>query len=392
MVAALLPGMRVLVTGGAGFIGSFVVDRLLALGHEVRVLDNLDPQVHARGLPAYLPPQAEFLVGDVRERGQCVKALEGVDVVVHAAAAVGVAQSLYRVEHYVDVNVRGTATLLECLVERQRPLRKLVVLTSMTGYGEGVYRRRSDGRLLRVGIRTEREIERWGWEPVCPETGEPLEPIPTPESAELMARNVYALTKRYQEELALSLGAVHKFPVVCLRMFNVYGPRQSLSNPYTGVLAIFLSRLLGGQSPIIYEDGLQTRDFISVHDVVDAILTVMESSALDGEVINIGSGIPRSIAEVARTLATLARVPEIEPTITCQFRRGDVRHCTADLTRARQLLGFEPRVTWEEGLAELVRWCREAFAADRFDQAEQELRARGLLSERLGPEGRTSSL
>jgi len=384
--------MRVLVTGGAGFIGSFLVDRLLALGHKVRVLDNLDPQVHPHGLPPYLAPQAELLVGDVRERGQCVKALEGVDVVVHAAAAVGVAQSLYRVEHYVDVNVRGTATLLECLVERPHPLRKLVVLTSMTGYGEGVYRRRSDGRLLRVGIRTEGEIERWGWEPVCPETGEPLEPNSTPESAELMARNVYALTKRYQEELALSLGTVHKFPVVCLRMFNVYGPRQSLSNPYTGVLAIFLSRLLARQPPVVYEDGLQTRDFISVHDVVDAILAAMASSALDGEVINIGSGVPRPIGGVARTLATLARVPEIEPTITCQFRLGDVRHCTADLTRARQLLGFEPRVTWEEGLAELVRWCQEAFAADRFDQAEQELRARGLLSERLGSEGRTSSL
>ncbi|MDE2059739.1 MAG: NAD-dependent epimerase/dehydratase family protein [candidate division NC10 bacterium] len=387
MVAPLLPGMRVLVTGGAGFIGSFVVDRLLALGHEVRVFDGLDPQVHPRGVPVYLSSGAELLTGDVRNRGQCAKALEGVEVVVHAAAAVGVAQSLYRVEHYVDVNVRGTATLLQCIAERQHPLRKVVVLTSMTGYGEGVYRRPSDGRHMRVGIRSEGEIQRYGWDPVCPETKEPLEPVPTPEGAELMARNVYALSKRYQEELALSLGSVYRFPVVCLRMFNVYGPRQSLSNPYTGVLAIFLSRLMTGQPPIVYEDGLQTRDFVSVHDVVDAIVAAIASPAADGEVINIGSGVPQSIGEVARVLANVAGVSSIKPTITGQFRRGDVRHCIADLSRARRLLGFTPKVTWEAGLMELARWCKAADAADRFDQADHELRARGLLSERLDAQG-----
>jgi len=378
--------MRVLVTGGTGFIGSFVVDRLLALGHTVRVLDSLDPQVHPHGLPPYLSSETELLVGDIRDRGRCAEALEDVEVVVHAAAAVGVAQSMYRVEHYVDVNVKGTATLLQCIAERQRPLRKLVVLTSMTGYGEGAYRRLSDGRCLRVGIRTEEEIRRWGWEPACQETGEPLESVPTPEGSELLARNIYALTKRYQEELALSLGAVYQFPVVCLRMFNVYGPRQSLSNPYTGVLAIFLSRLLAGQPPVVYEDGLQTRDFISVHDVVDAILLAIGSSAADGTVINIGSGVPRRIAEVARMLATVAGVPSIEPTITGQFRTGDVRHCIADLSKARQLLGFEPKVAWEAGLTDLVQWCKVASAVDRFDQADQELRARGLLTERLSTE------
>ena len=225
--------MQVLVTGGAGFIGSFLVDRLLTAGHQVRLLDNLDPQVH-HGRPSYLVPEAELLVGDVRNRQDCIKALEGVDALVHAAAAVGVAQSLYQIEHYVDVNVRGAATLLQCLAERRRPLAKLIVLTSMTGYGEGMYRRPSDGRLLRVGIRTEAEIRRSGWEPVCPETAEPLEPVPTPEWAALLAQNVYALTKRYQEELALSLRAVYDFPVVCLRMFNVYGPRQSPQQPVHG--------------------------------------------------------------------------------------------------------------------------------------------------------------
>ncbi len=380
--------MRVLVTGGAGFIGSFLVDRFLALGHEVRVLDCLDPQVHPHGCPSYLAPGAGLLVGDIRDRQQCSQALEGIDTVVHAAAAVGVAQSLYRVEHYVDVNVRGTATLLQCLTERRQRLAKLIVLTSMTGYGEGLYRRPSDGRLLRVCIRTEAEIRRSGWEPVCPETAEPLEPVPTPEGAELLARNPYALTKRYQEELALNLGSVHDFPVVCLRMFNVYGPRQSLSNPYTGVLAIFLSRLLAGQPPVVYEDGGQTRDFVSVHDVVDAVLGAIESRAADGEVINIGSGVPRRIRDVARTLAAVAEVPGIEPTITGQFRRGDVRHCAADTSRARQLLGFEPKVAWEKGLDELVRWCRGAISTDRFAQADQELRERGLLTVPMNSEGR----
>ena len=372
--------MRVLVTGGAGFIGSFVVERLVALGHEVRVLDSLDPQVHPAGRPAYLSPRADFVPGDVRDPKRCDEAVDGVETVIHAAAAVGVAQSLYRVEHFVDVNVKGTATLLEAILRRRTPLRKLVVLASMTGYGEGVYRRPSDGRLLRTGIRAEDQIRRWGWEPVCPETGEPLVPVPTPEDAALLARNVYALTKRYQEELALSMGAVYGFPVVCLRLFNVYGPRQSLSNPYTGVLAIFLSRLLAGQRPVVYEDGRQTRDFVSVHDAVDAIVAAIDSPAADGQVLNIGSAVARPIGELARLLARLVGAGGIEPEITGQFRAGDVRHCTADIARARRLLGFAPRVAFEEGVAELVAWARSAEHADRFGQADRELREHGLLA------------
>jgi len=382
--------MHVLVTGGAGFIGSFVVDRLLAAGHAVRVLDSLDPQVHPDGRPAYLAPGAELIVGDVRDRAGVERALDGIDAVVHAAAAVGVAQSLYKVEHYVDVNVRGTATLLDCLHRSQRP-RKLLVFTSMTGYGEGVYRRPSDGRVLRVGIRTEDDIARHGWEPVCPETGEPLEPAPTPEDSALLARNVYALTKRWQEELALSVGGVYGFPVVCLRLFNVYGPRQSLSNPYTGVLAIFLSRLLAGEQPVVYEDGGQSRDFISVHDVADTALLALETERADGAVLNLGSGELRRIGDIGRTLATLAGRDDLQPRVTGQFRRGDVRHCTADIGRASRTLGFAPRVAWEQGLRELLEWCRGTASSDHFVRAQGELERHGLLSGQLGSTGTRES-
>ena len=375
--------MRVLVTGGAGFIGSFAVEGLVAAGHSVRVLDSLDPQVHGPEPRPELPADVEFHRGDVRDRAACAAALDGIDAVVHCAAAVGVAQSLYRIDHYVDVNVRGTATLLETLVERRASLKKLVVPTSMTGYGEGVYRRPSDGRLVRVDIRTEEHIARHGWEPVCPETGEALEAAPTPEDAALLARNVYALTKRYQEELCLSLGAYYGFPVACLRLFNVYGPRQSLRNPYTGVLAIFLARLAAGERPVVYEDGGQTRDFVSVHDVVGAMLAALESEAADG-VVNIGSGVARRIVDVARDLGRAAGKGAVSPDITGQFRRGDVRHCTADLGRATALLGFAPRVEWSDGLAELVAWASEAGAVDDFARADHELRRYGLVSERIG--------
>jgi dTDP-L-rhamnose 4-epimerase len=369
---------RVLITGGAGFIGSFVAEHFLAAGSEVRILDNLDPQVHAHGAPAHVPPGAEFRCGDVRDRRAVAAALEGVDVVVHCAAAVGVAQSLYRVADYVDTNVRGTGVLLELICERSSRVDKLVVPTSMTGYGEGVYRRPSDGALVRVELRRDEDVETHGWEPVDPTTGEVLEPAPTPETAELKARNVYALTKRTQEDLALSLGEVYGFPVTCLRLFNVYGPRQSLSNPYTGVLAIFLSRLLSGSRPAVYEDGRQTRDFVSVHDVVRAVALALERSDARSAVFNVGSGVARTIADVARDLARILG-SDLEPEVSGRFRTGDVRHCYADLERSRALLRYEPREDWLGSLAEVVRWSRSAPVADRFEQADGELRARGLV-------------
>jgi dTDP-L-rhamnose 4-epimerase len=371
--------IRVVVTGGAGFIGSFVVDRLAADGHRVTIVDNLARQVHPDGPPAYLNPAARMITADLRDRAALRGALEEADAVVHCASAVGVGQSQYEVAHYTDVNVHGTGLLLELLLERRQTLQRLVVLTSMTEYGEGMYRRRSTAALLRVPIRSDDDVARHGWDPVAPDDGEVLDSVPTPEDAALQAANVYALTKRYQEELARSLGGFYNFPVVCLRLFNVYGPRQSLSNPYTGVLAIFLSRLLAGERPVVYEDGRQTRDFVSVHDVVDAIVLALESPAAVGQVLNIGSGVPQQIAGCAVRLAALLGRPGITPQVTGQFRRGDIRHCTADLTRARTCLGFVPRVSWEDGLAELIAWAKQAPSVDLTVRAQRELQERGIV-------------
>jgi dTDP-L-rhamnose 4-epimerase len=369
----------ILITGGAGFIGSFLADHFLASGQSVRLFDTLDPQVHSQGKPDYLPSEAELIVGDVRDKAALHQALDGVDVVIHAAAAVGVGQSMYRVQHYIDTNAGGTATLLEALIERKQPLQKLLVFTSMTGYGEGMYRRPSDGALLRVPVRTSEHVAQHGWEPTDPDTGEVLVPAPTSEDAALMAKNVYALSKRYQEELALSLGRFYDIPTTCLRLFNVYGPRQSLSNPYTGVLAIFLSRLLAGEAPVVYEDGQQTRDFVSVHDVVRAAALAVASPDSNGRVFNVGTGVARPIADIASTLARLVGKDDIAPQITGQFRKGDIRHCVADTSNIRGALGWVPHTDWEASLREIIAWSISAPRSDNFDQAADELRAFGLV-------------
>jgi dTDP-L-rhamnose 4-epimerase len=371
---------RVLITGGAGFIGSFLTDHYVARGAQVRILDSLDPQVHPTGRPAYLSPAAELLVADVRDKAALHRALDGVAVVIHAAAAVGVGQSMYKVQHYIDANAGGTAALLEALIERKQQLRKLIVFTSMTGYGEGMYRRPSDGALLRVDVRTQEQIDRHGWEPVDPQSGEVLVPAPTPEEAAPQAKNVYALSKRYQEELALSLGEFYGIPTTCLRLFNVYGPRQSLSNPYTGVLAIFLSRLLAGERPTVYEDGRQTRDFVSVHDVVRAAALAVEMPASDGMVLNVGTGTGRPIAAIAATLARLVGREELAPEVSGKFRKGDIRHCLADIGKLRATLGFAPETDWEQSLQEIITWSATAPRSDQFQQADRELRAHGIIS------------
>ena len=368
----------ILVTGGAGFVGSHLVDALVARGDRVRVLDNLDAQVHgpARRAPEWLPGGVELVRGDVRDRGIWEVVLDEVDVVYHLAAAVGVGQSMYRVADYMEVNTQGTANLLQVLVDRDARLDRLVVASSMSIYGEGRYRD-ADGRLVDRVRRSPDALKRHEWEPTDAR-GRPLAPVPTDEDKPLDPTSIYALSKADQEAMALMLGQAYDIPTTALRFFNIYGPRQALSNPYTGVVAIFSSRLLNGEPPLIYEDGLQQRDFVSVHDIVQALLLSAAAPSAVGRVLNIGSGEPTTILDVARKLARVLGA-DAEPEVTGRYRVGDVRHCTADISRAREVLGYEPRIAFDHGLEELLEWLRSQEAPEsRAGAHVAELAARGL--------------
>jgi dTDP-L-rhamnose 4-epimerase len=362
-------GQSILVTGGAGFIGSHLADRLLAAGHRVRALDNLTPQVHGgKPRPDYLADDVELVVGDVRDRDAVRRALDGVDSVVHLAARVGVGQSMYEIADYTLENSGGTAVLLEALLDH--PVRKLVVASSMSIYGEGLY------QPAQPAPRTREQLERDEWEPRGPD-GEELRPVATPEWKQPELASVYALTKYDQERLCLVFGTAYGIPTVALRLFNVYGTRQSLSNPYTGVLAIFASRLLNGNPPLVFEDGEQRRDFVSVHDIARAFELALETSGADGRSVNIGSGESVTVLEIADKLARTLGV-DVAPQITGNYRVGDIRHCFADITLARDALGFAPTQRLEDGMAEIASWLEGQVAADHVDRAAEELRSRGL--------------
>jgi dTDP-L-rhamnose 4-epimerase len=352
-----------------------LADELLAAGYGVRVLDNLTPQVHGRGggAPAYLAREVEFLSGDIRDPDAVARSLAGVDAVVHLAARVGVGQSMYAIDDYVDTNERGTAVLLEALIDR--PVRRLIVASSMSIYGEGLY---ADERgAPREDVeRSADQLRERRWDPVAA-NGAPLTPLPTPESKRPQLASVYALSKYVQERMCLVAGRSYGIPTMALRFFNVYGPRQALSNPYTGVLAIFASRLLNRNRPVIFEDGLQRRDFVHVGDVARACRLALESPCADAAV-NIGSGRSVSVREIAEKLALALGRNDVDPEVTGQFRTGDIRHCFADIGQARRLLGYQPQVSLEEGLEELTRWLADQAAEDRFEEARVELARRGL--------------
>jgi dTDP-L-rhamnose 4-epimerase len=342
--------MHALITGGAGFIGSHLADLLLAQGHRVRVLDSLAPRVHgaARRAPSYLKDDVELRVGDVRDAGAVAMALQGVDCVFHLAALVGAGQGMSQAAEMVDVNVRGTAVLLEEIAKR--PVQRLVVTSSRRVYGEGAYVDAA-GRPVSVPNRPLEQLKRGEWE-LTAASGARLVPMPTHEAKPLALDSVYALTKFDQERLALTLGRTCGIPTVALRLFNVYGPRQALANPASGVLASFAARLLEEEAPLPLEDGEQQRDFVSVHDVVAACLLALERDEAVGQVLNIGSGQPRTLSSVAQDLAA-ALGKSIQPEATGEYRAGDIRHCFADIARAQHLLGYRPRIAFSEGLTEL---------------------------------------
>ena len=367
---------RILITGGAGFVGTHLAEAALHSGSEVRILDCFSTQVHGTTteLDAAIRDDVELIRGDVRSADDVRRALSDVDVVYHLAASVGVGQSMYEIHSYVDNNNTGTANLLQQMMKAQ--VEKLIVASSMSLYGEGAYLD-ADGR-TRVDIGRDLDaVKARRWDPVD-EAGRALRPIPTDERKTPDLSSIYALSKFDQERMCLLFGKAYQIPTVALRFFNIFGRGQALSNPYTGVLAIFASRLLNNAAPILFEDGNQLRDFVHVSDVVRACLLAAENPSAVGQAFNVASGSQRTVREVARAISKAMGKEHIAPLITGEYRVGDVRHCVADVTRAREVMGFAAKVGFEDGIADLVEWLAEQRAIDRSAEMRRELASRGL--------------
>lgn len=366
---------RILITGGCGFIGRHVAEELLEHGHEVRLYDALIDQVHGEA-KVQLPEGAEVIRGDMRDADRLRPALQGCDGVIHLAAEVGVGQSMYEIARYVGANDLGTAVLLEAMLDH--PVQRIVVASSMSVYGEGFYAT-PDGTLLETIRRKPADIRAGQWNPQGPD-GEPLTPVATDESKRPDLASIYALTKYAQEREVMIFGEAYDVPAVALRLFNVFGAGQALSNPYTGVLANFASRLAAGNSPTIFEDGEQRRDFVHVRDVARAFRLAYERPEAKGELFNIGSGQAYTIAEVARLLAGAMGLPHLQPEILGKSRSGDIRNCFADIGKASALLGFGPRHKLEDSLPEFVEWVRGEVVVDRGAEMRKALEERRLVS------------
>ena len=373
-------GKRILVTGGAGFIGSHTVDQLIQRGDTVRVYDNLNPQVHGENAikPEYLNSEAEFITGDVRNRDHFKKAIEDVELVIHDAAEVGVGQSMYAIDQYVSTNVQGTGVLWDILVNEKHKVEKVLVASSMSLYGEGCYQCPEHGKIS-PKPRSESQLAEGKWEMLCSECALPVCPIPTDEDKELNCTSVYAQSKKDQEVYSLMIGKAHQIPTVACRYFNCYGPRQSLNNPYTGAAAIFCSAIKNDLPPLIYEDGHQRRDFINVKDLVRGKLLLLDHQDSNYGIFNIGTGKPSSILELAEALIELFG-KNISPDVIYKFRNGDIRDCYADVSKINDL-GFAPEFTLKQGLEDLVAWSDKQHAISSVEDAHQKLVEKGLVLE-----------
>ena len=371
-------GAKVLVTGGAGFIGSHLTDVLLKKGYDVVVFDNLDEQVHGKGkkAPLYVNKEARFIKGDVRSRDELKKAIKGIEFVFHDAACVGVGQSMYEMEKYMSANTMGTVSLLDVLISASSKVKKMIIASSMSIYGEGAYSCGDCGNVY-PSVRSDEQLKARQWDMLCPKCNKEIEPRPTGEDKQLCPTSIYAISKCDQEQMSLAVGKAYKIPVVALRYFNTYGPRQALSNPYTGAAAIFSSRILNNKPPTIFEDGNQSRDFIHVSDIVQANILAMEKSQADYEVFNVGTGQKLTISDLAGALIKKLKYKG-DALVANKFRAGDIRHCYADITRIKEKLGFEPKVKFQDGMEDLVSWVKSQASSDLFEKAKKELEDRRL--------------
>lgn len=374
---------NVLVTGGAGFIGTNLVRKLLSDGYTVTVFDCLSAQIHGE-LPGALEPilndeRVKFIRADIRQVNALKSAIQCTDIIVHLAAETGTAQSMYQIAHYNDVNVQATAQLMDLLANNEHSVRKIVLASSRSIYGEGAYECTSHGKVY-PGSRSAAQLRAHQWDPVCPFCSGPLLAIATLEIARPSPASIYAATKYAQEDLIRIAGDALGIGTTVLRFQNVYGAGQSLNNPYTGILSIFSTRIRRGMSLPIFEDGLESRDFVHVHDIVDAIQMALENDAANGCTFNVGAGQPTSVLEIANMLVD-AFGGKIRPEVTGQYRLGDIRHCYADLTEIRSKLGFEPKVSLADGINHFADWVRaQPLPEDGLDKANEELRKRKMMS------------
>lgn len=359
---------KVLVTGGAGFIGSHLVDALVERGYEVMAFDNLDPAAHPQPpeWPRYANPKCQYVLGDVRDKEALRRAMGGIDVVFHHAAAVGSGISMIDVRRFVEVNSLGTANLLELAIEKQERIKKLIVASSMTVMGEGTYECGAHG-VYYPFLRPVEQLTRNEWEVRCPQCGEPSKPLPMKEDRPLLPLTIYGLTKMDEELETMLVGRFYNIPVVAFRYFSVYGPRQSLTNPYTGVIARFGTRIITGNPPLIYEDGLQLKDVIHVRDVARANLLAMERDDANYQVFNLGNGEGLTVYQIGELISKKLG-SGLRPILTGQYRRGDARHGWADISKARRLLGWEPSLSAEDGFADLCAWLK-SLPDDQIEQA-----------------------
>ena len=373
--------MKVLVTGSAGFIGSYVCEQLLSNNHDVIALDNLDPQIHGEEAewPEYMPESDKItnVIGDVRDRDLVRSLVEQVNAIIHLAAAVGVGQSMYKIEHYCSVSVMGTAILLEETLRVKDQIKKLVVASSMSIYGEGSYLNAA-GELCYPNGRNTEDMQNGRWE-IYDENDAEFKPIPVKEDKPLRPDSIYAVNKRDQEEMCLAFGKAYCIPTVAFRMFNVYGARQALSNPYTGVAAIFSSKILQGKAPMIFEDGNQRRDFVHVEDVARAYLYALEKESANGLALNLGSGNSVSVKEIAETLVTLLKRDDLSVEITGKFRDGDIRNCFADIELIKKKLDWSPNYEFTNGVKTMLPWLAAQEGVELSADSIKELMEQGLL-------------